>query len=245
MLHRLHSRCVRVDRIPVFMRKLFECTGAVLLLAAGVQAGERVVLTSGFEMHADRHEVDGDVVRVYCASGVSELPKTLIAEYRVEEYTAPPPVVLKAEVAATPTPTAQKMLDARELIRAIVAKHKLPKELEPLVASVIRQESGFHANALSPKGAIGFMQLMPATARQLGADPHDPAQNIEAGTEYLTALLTKYEHNDDQVLRALAAYNAGPSAVDKYNGVPPYRETRDYVRRVVKNYVNEQKNAGE
>jgi soluble lytic murein transglycosylase-like protein len=219
----------------------------MLLLAGGLHAGERVVLTTGFEMHADRHEVDGDVVRVYSASGVSELPKMLVAEYRVEEYTPPEaPAAPKAEpagaTAVTPTP---KTVDARELIRAIVAKHKLPKELEPLVASVIRQESGFHANALSPKGAIGFMQLMPDTARQLGADPHDPAQNIEAGTEYLTALLTKYEHNDDQVLRALAAYNAGPGAVDKYNGVPPYRETRDYVRRVVKSYLNEQKNAGE
>ena len=229
------------------MRKLFECTGAVLLLAGGLQAGERVVLTSGFEMHADRHEVDGDLVRVYSDAGVSELPKTLVAEYRVEEYTAPlppAPPVAKPEAPGAATALSQKV-DARELIRAIVAKHKLPKELEPLVASVIRQESGFHANALSPKGAIGFMQLMPGTARQLGVDPHDPAQNIEAGTEYLTALLTKYEHNDDQVLRALAAYNAGPGAVDKYNGVPPYRETRDYVRRVVKNYLSEQKNAGE
>ncbi len=201
-------------------------------------------------MRADRHEVDGDVVRVYSANGVSELPKALIAEYRVEEYTPPAPLkpevkpeVKPAGAAANVVQQAENKLDPRELIRATVAKHNLPKELAPLVASVIRQESGFHANALSPKGAIGFMQLMPGTARELGADPRDPAQNIEAGTEYLTALLTKYEHNDDQVLRALAAYNAGPGAVDKYNGVPPYRETRDYVRRVVKNYLDERKSA--
>ncbi len=100
----------------------------------------------------------------------------------------------------------------------------------------MRQESGFRANAVSPKGAYGLMQLMPGTARELGVNPKDPAQNVDAGTRYLTGLLKKYEDRDDQVIRALAAYNAGPAAVDKYNGVPPYRETRDYVRRIVKSY---------
>ncbi len=80
------------------------------------------------------------------------------------------------------------------------------------------------------------MQLMPGTARVLGANPHDPVQNVDAGTRYLRELLARYENDDDQVARAIAAYNAGPGAVDKYHGVPPYRETHDYVRRVLKNY---------
>jgi soluble lytic murein transglycosylase-like protein len=94
-------------------------------------------------------------------------------------------------------------------------------------------ESGGRADALSPKGAIGLMQLMPGTAKELGADPFDPAQNVDAGARYLRDLLVKY---DGQLWHALAAYNAGPGAVDKYNGVPPYRETVRYVDRIDKAY---------
>jgi soluble lytic murein transglycosylase-like protein len=79
------------------------------------------------------------------------------------------------------------------------------------------------------------MQLMPGTARDLGVDPHDPAQNIDAGTRYLKSLLEKYDH---RLWHALAAYNAGPGAVDKYHGVPPYRETIEYVRRIDRNFKN-------
>jgi soluble lytic murein transglycosylase-like protein len=81
------------------------------------------------------------------------------------------------------------------------------------------------------------MQLMPGTARDLGADPNVPEQNVDAGTKYLRDLLIKYEDKDDQVARAVAAYNAGPGAVDKYRGVPPYTETQTYVRRVLRDYL--------
>jgi soluble lytic murein transglycosylase-like protein len=100
----------------------------------------------------------------------------------------------------------------------------------------MKAESGFQPDAISPKGAIGLMQLMPGTARQLGADPKDPHQNADAGAEYLRELLAKYEADPDQVLLALAAYNAGPGAVERYHGVPPYRETREYILRVLKNW---------
>ena len=222
----------------------------MVALTASLHAGERITLTTGFEVQADRHEVQGNVVKIYDGSGVIEFPSNLIAEVRQEDYTPPapvPPVVAKpedAEKKMVEDLQAGKPMSVQDLIRATVAKHKLPSELVALVESVIKQESGFHANAVSPKGAIGLMQLMPGTARQLGADPHDPAQNIEAGTKYLTELLLRYEKNDDQVVRALAAYNAGPGAVDKYKGVPPYSETRQYVRRVVQNYLKEQKAGG-
>ncbi len=99
-----------------------------------------------------------------------------------------------------------------------------------LVRAVIQQESGFNQYALSPKGAMGLMQLMPATATELGVtDPYNPAQNIRAGVAYLKELLSKFAQN---IELALAAYNAGPTAVLKYGAVPPYRETQTYVTRI-------------
>ena len=144
-----------------------------------------------------------------------------VRSFEAEEYVAPapkppePPVV---NLAPAPTPV--------ELADAAADRYGLDRKL---VRSVIAAESAFHTEVVSPKGAIGLMQLMPGTAQTLGADPHDPAQNVDAGTRYLRDLLVKY---DGKLWHALAAYNAGPGAVDKYHGVPPYRETYDYIRRI-------------
>ena len=109
--------------------------------------------------------------------------------------------------------------------------------LDPaLVHAVISVESAYNATARSPKGAIGLMQLMPQTAAALNVDPHDAEQNAEAGARLLKDLLLQYQHQPDQLRRALAAYNAGPAAVAKYNGVPPYRETQLYVDKIVGQY---------
>src|SRR5687767_15719534 len=113
---------------------------------------------------------------------------------------------------------------------SIVQQHASRQALRPeLVRAVIQVESGFDPRATSPKGAMGLMQLMPDTARSLGVvDAYDPEENIRGGTAYLRQLLNKY--GSEQL--ALAAYNAGPGAVDRYDGVPPYRETKHYVRKV-------------
>lgn len=220
-------------------RRLVECIGALGICsafsAAALHAGERIVLNTGFEIHADWHEVNGDAVLVHDGSGVTQLPVSSVLEYQTEEYVAPTPAPPVSQ-SAPAVSTSASNVDPKQLVREVVAKQNLPSEMVALVNSVMKQESGFRSNAVSPKGAIGLMQLMPGTAHDLGANPKDPAQNVDAGTRYLTALLKKYEGRDDQVIRALAAYNAGPGAVDKYNGVPPFRETRDYVRRIVKNY---------
>jgi soluble lytic murein transglycosylase-like protein len=116
----------------------------------------------------------------------------------------------------------------------LIVAHARQNGVRPdLVRAVVQVESAFNPNARSPKGAQGLMQLMPATARELGvADPYDPEENIRGGVKYLRQLLDRYGNNEEL---ALAAYNAGPGAVDKYGEtVPPYRETKDYVSKIGK-----------
>jgi soluble lytic murein transglycosylase-like protein len=121
---------------------------------------------------------------------------------------------------------------ARDLYEPYVLEYSNRQSLRPeLVRAVIQVESGYNPRALSPKGAMGLMQLMPETAQMLGVKrPYDPEQNIRGGTRYLRLLLDKYQGNEEL---ALAAYNAGSGAVDRHGKrIPPYRETRDYVRKV-------------
>ncbi|HXA49691.1 MAG TPA: lytic transglycosylase domain-containing protein [Candidatus Acidoferrum sp.] len=199
------------------MRRL----GLVFLLVAGsATAGEYAVLASGARLRVDRHETDGAKVRLYNAGGMVEMDAAVVRGFEIEEA-APQPEPVTAPVAA-PVDT-PKPLDPLELADAAADRYGLPRSL---VRSVMAAESGLQAKALSPKGAIGLMQLMPGTAQELGIDPWDPAQNVDAGVRYLRLLLEKY---DGGLWHALAAYNAGPGAVDKYKGVPPYRETIRYI----------------
>ena len=201
------------------------------LFVPAIQAGEYAVLGNGFRLHADRHEAEGAKVRLYSEGGVSEMPASSIVRFEAEEEVppvAPPPAAPGAIPPAPPVPE-----NPAELAAAAAQKYSLPASF---VQSVMRAESGFQPSAVSPKGAIGLMQLMPETARQLGVDPANPRQNVEGGAQYLHDLLAKYEKDPDQVVLALAAYNAGPAAVERYHGVPPYRETRQYILRVLRNW---------
>jgi len=199
--------------------------GILLCSVAGVAfAGEYAVLANGSRLHVDRHETSGGKVRLYNADGYIEVDATAVWGYEAEEYVPPAPA--PATAAPAPVPVALPAPSPAQLADAAADKYGLPRRL---VRSVISAESDFQAQAVSPKGAIGLMQLMPATAEALGADPRDPAQNVDAGTRYLRDLLEKY---DGGLWHALAAYNAGEGAVDKYQGVPPYRETIGYVGRI-------------
>src|SRR2546423_470730 len=112
-----------------------------------------------------------------------------------------------------------------------------------LVKSIVKAESAFNPQAVSPKGALGLMQVMPATALEMGLDASQPVQNLEAGTRYLKWLLARYSKKKDPMAKAIAAYNAGPGAVDKYHGIPRFRETRNYVARVLKYFKSYTKNS--
>lgn len=206
----------------------------VLCLAAiSGYAGEYVVLANGFRLYGRSHETAGGVVRLHTDQGNIEIPATGITSFEQDDFVPPP------EPARPPTPApspAATISDPHQIVSLAADAAGLPREL---VHSVVRAESGYRIDAVSPKGAIGLMQLMPGTAAALNADPANPRENALAGAMYLRELLLKYQDSDHQVSRAVAAYNAGPGAVDKYHGVPPYRETRDYVRRVISRYNKE------
>lgn len=141
--------------------------------------------------------------------------------------------------AIAPPPARDLRIPARPLplnqvIRAASRKHRVNAAF---VKSIIAAESNFQSGAVSPQGALGLMQLMPDTAHENGAwDPRVPEQNVDAGTRYLSRLLRRYQNKRNPLQQAIAAYNAGPGAVDRYHGIPPYQETRAYVTRVMTYY---------
>ena len=165
-----------------------------------------------------------------------DLPATHVASFEIEEYVPPPPPQVPAPVAPVETVKIVSAPTPEELVATAAVNHGLRPEFVRSVAAV---ESAFRPTAISPKGAIGLMQLMPGTANDLGVDPHDPAQNADAGAKYLRQLLLRYKDSHDPVRLALAAYNAGPGAVDRYKNIPPYRETQQYVEKVLRKYLAE------
>ncbi len=135
----------------------------------------------------------------------------------------------------TYTPQSQAITNKSQLLGMINQIAQRNGVDEKLVQALIKQESGFNPNATSRTGAMGLMQLMPSTAKALGVkDPYNAAQNVDGGVRYLKSMLNKYNGN---IILALAAYNAGPGAVDKYDGVPPYKETQNYVKNILANYL--------
>jgi soluble lytic murein transglycosylase-like protein len=207
-------------------------------LTLPIWAAENITLKTGYTLAADRHEISDGTVRIFSGDEVTEMPAALIAN--VEQVQEQPKVEAPAPVVQPTAPVIAIIekpapVETTPIALALTAAHKysLP---DAFVAGVMRAESGFNPAAVSPKGAIGLMQLMPDTARDLGVNPKNPGENADAGTRYLRDLLARYEDQPNQVELALAAYNAGPAAVDKYHGVPPYRETHDYILRVLKSW---------
>lgn len=215
------------------MPRYLSSTLLILLALASASGGEYAVLKSGFRMAAEKIEKLDQVYQLTTATGVIVLSESEIVGIEKDDYIAPPappqPVVVATAVIKIAKPITQMIDEA-------AGRHGLPASF---VRSVAKAESGMRADAVSPAGAIGVMQLMPATAAAFHADPNNPEQNIEAGTRYLRDLLVKY---DGDAAKALAAYNAGPGAVARYNGVPPYQETVTYVDRVIADYKKSARN---
>jgi len=201
-------------------RNQFVMAAALLLLAGFPASGaEMAMLRNGFSIRHERHEPREAVTRLYLTSANDnfvDVPTAEILGY--EEIEAP--------LAPIRQPAPADTLEA--MVSAAGNRNNIDPEL---IASVIRAESGFNPNAVSRKGASGLMQLMPQTAASLGVQNIlDPADNVDGGTRYLRDLLDLY-HND--LHKTLAAYNAGPQRVEQYKGVPPYRETRAYITKII------------
>jgi soluble lytic murein transglycosylase-like protein len=176
------------------------------------------VLTNGMTLKITGQRVEGDVAFLTLKGGgemgvAAALLRGVVPDEVIDE------IVPRAGA------------DLRALAVDAARRHGLDPEL---VLAVIAVESAFRPDAVSPKGAQGLMQLMPRTAKELGVvDPLDPAANLDGGSRYLSSLLARY---DGDLTRALAAYNAGMGAVARHRGVPPYAETRNYVRKVLGRY---------
>ena len=236
---------------------------AVLVLAQmSAFAGQIAVLRNGFSIHFDRKEQSAKSTRLYTSTGYIDIATDQITSFEQDEtQVAPEPPAAEApaiqpasqplankpavtqplakpfvpapaasNLTAAPSPATQAF-DLDQVVRDASSRNRLDPDF---VRSVISAESNFKIHAVSKKGALGLMQLMPSTAAQLGvADPFDPRANVEAGTAHLSALLDRY--NNDPI-KALAAYNAGAHRVKQYNGVPPYRETRLYISKIVRDF---------
>jgi hypothetical protein len=223
----------RIRAILVF------AAAALVVSAMPSRAAEHITLRNGFEMSCNHHALANSKVRLYLSTGTDNYIEVAPGDIaRVEDVPDPPavapgpgkiPAASAPKTAPSPVPLINlNAADLGEMLARAGHAHNLDVDL---LASVVKAESGGNMRAVSRTGARGLMQLMPGTAADLGvADSFRPEQNVRGGSAYLDSLLTRYH---DNLALALAAYNAGPAAVDKFHGIPPYRETKLYVARVI------------
>jgi len=227
----------------------FAPAAVVLIASLWAGAADLAVLRNGNSIRHDRRQIVGGTTRLYLSdssNGYIEIPTNEILRFEHDDAApaALPASPLVSPSVVRPTPmSAQPGARSQPLTAAgltdLVNGAGERNQIDPaFIASVIRAESGFNSRAVSKKGAQGLMQLMPQTAGELGVkNPFDPHANVEGGSKYLRELLEKY---DFDVVKALAAYNAGAKRVDRYRGVPPYYETQAYIARIIRDY-NRQK----
>lgn len=205
--------------------------GLLAALAPMAYAGERATLRNGFALACDHHAAVDGHLRLYLSTGEAsyiELKPEEVAGFEALADVPAQPVGPTRSAAASPDDDKLSPADLNLMLSNAGQEHNLDADL---LASVVKAESGGNSHAVSRTGARGLMQLMPSTAAGLGvSDAMKPRENVRGGSTYLDQLLVRYH---DNMALALAAYNAGPAAVDKYHGIPPYRETRAYVAVVI------------
>jgi hypothetical protein len=218
------------------------CVVTLLFLARPATAAELAILRNGFSIRHEHRLVMGATTRLFLSaddSSFTDVPTDEITGYEKDLLLPASVDSLAASSSSSQAAKSAPMLALNDVVNSASANYHLDPDL---VNSVIHAESGFNAHAVSPKGARGLMQLMPGTATELGVnDVFDPQANVEGGSRYLRELLERYNFD---LVKALAAYNAGPERVEQYRGVPPFRETRAYVNRIVREY-NAKKTAQE
>lgn len=230
------------------------CAVAVVWLASVASAADLAVLRNGFTIRHDHHKVMGETTRLFLSaddSSFTDVATADIASFEKDLTPPPPEMPAAAPVSTAGAPAAfsagsalapaaaRPAVDLNEVVNSASATYHLDPDL---VNSVIHAESGFNVRARSPKGAQGLMQLMPETANALGVNnAFDPLENVGGGSHYLRELLERYNFD---LVKALAAYNAGPDRVEQYQGVPPFHETRAYVAHIIHEY-NQKKIAQE
>ena len=217
---------------------LVSAAGSVLL-SLPAQAAEHITLRNGFELTCDHRGTPGtpaeaggptdkERIRLFLDATEANYLDVTVDEIQQAETLPPAPAVIPTRAATAASKAELAPAELRELLASAGTEHDLDVDL---LASLVHAESGSREKAVSKTGAQGLMQLMPATAAQLGVkDAFVPEANVHGGTAYLDSLLKRYH---DNLALALAAYNAGPGAVDRYHGIPPYRETRAYVARII------------
>ena len=217
------------------MNRVYVTAVAVTLTLAasvGEARAEIIFLTSGRTLSVKSHEYKGDSIVLTLRSGADvTCDRSLIEKILPDEVPYPEPITAAAASADDQSPEASGLLESTpygEIIAAMAEAHGV----DPLlVRALIQVESNYQPKARSRKGAMGLMQIMPATARVYNVrNPFDPKANIEAGIKHLKSLIDRFGGG---IELALAAYNAGEGAVTKFNGVPPYRETKSYVSRIL------------
>jgi hypothetical protein len=226
-----------------FFAKLILFMGIALVPVLSF-AADLAVLTNGYTIRHEHREIVGTATRLYLGTDSSsyvDIPTNEIQSFEKDQTPVIAPDVAPKLIAgksqSVPIAVQQKLppllkpQQVDDLVNSAGDRHHIDPDF---INSVIHAESGFNSHARSPKGAQGLMQLMPNTASALGVtNAFDPGANVEGGTRYLRELLERYNYD---VVKALAAYNAGPMRVDHYHGVPPYYETQAYIARIIKDF---------